>query len=230
MPYRWTSIPRFSSGVSATRSWVLFLASPNDIHNSEKLCNRFWSGSAILNAAPLYVSCNPIPTVEIFANSLTTHIKLKSFRSSFQFCWWEQSFWKNSTLVFSLLAAFYKFHWTSKVYATLTMGNRFLGVQISIIWVVFAVKTVTLLWQPAKAQDIARECHSSIVICCWNLLYSHYYSDYQRTSADLGNKHSTPDTWVVEAVYRCKNCICLCVWQRVGSCIIELKRVWNPHL
>ena len=37
-------------------------ASPNDIHNSEKLRNRFWSGSAILDAAPLYVSCkNPHP-------------------------------------------------------------------------------------------------------------------------------------------------------------------------
>ena len=36
-----------------------------------------------------------------------------------------------------------------KVYATLTMRNTFLGVQISIIWVVFTVKTVTLLWQPA---------------------------------------------------------------------------------
>ena len=33
------------------------------------------------------------------------------------------------------------------------MRNRFLGVQISIIWVVVAVKTVTLLWQPAKAED-----------------------------------------------------------------------------
>ena len=30
-------------------------------------------------------------------------------------------------------------------YATLTIGNGFLGEQISIIWVVFAVKTVTLL-------------------------------------------------------------------------------------
>ena len=29
--------------------------------------------------------------------------------------------------------------------ATLTMRNRFLGVQISLIWVVFAVKTVILL-------------------------------------------------------------------------------------
>ena len=35
----------------------LHLASPNDIHNSEKLRNPFLSGSAILNAAPLYVSC-----------------------------------------------------------------------------------------------------------------------------------------------------------------------------
>ena len=34
------------------------------------------------------------------------------------------------------------------------MGNRFLEVQISILWVVFAVKTVTLLWQPAKAQEL----------------------------------------------------------------------------
>ena len=70
-------------------------------------------------------------------------------------------FFLNSTFYFGVLAAFYKFHWTSNVYATLTMGNRFLGVQISIIWVVFAGKTVTLLWQPAKAQDIASECHSS---------------------------------------------------------------------
>ena len=38
------------------------LASPNNIHNSKKLRNRFWSGSAILIAAPLYVSCkNPHP-------------------------------------------------------------------------------------------------------------------------------------------------------------------------
>ena len=68
---------------------------------------------------------------------------------------------KKFYLCFGVLAAFYTFHWTSKVYATLTMKNRFLGVQISIIWVVFAVKIVTLLWQPAKAQDIGRECHPS---------------------------------------------------------------------
>ena len=38
------------------------VASPNDIHNSEKLRNRFWSGSAILIVASLYVSCkNPHP-------------------------------------------------------------------------------------------------------------------------------------------------------------------------
>ena len=34
------------------------------------------------------------------------------------------------------------------------MGNRFLGVQISIIWVVFAVKTVTLLWQQQKLRTL----------------------------------------------------------------------------
>ena len=65
-----------------------------------------------------------------------------------------------------VLADFYKFHWTSKVYATLTMRNRFLGVQISLIWVVFAVKTVTLLWQPVKSWDTARERLSSTAICC----------------------------------------------------------------
>jgi len=32
------------------------------------------------------------------------------------------------------------------------MKNRFLGVQILLIWVVFAIKTVTLLWQPVKAR------------------------------------------------------------------------------
>ena len=38
------------------------VASPNDIHNSEKLRNPFWSGSAILNAAALCVSYkNPHP-------------------------------------------------------------------------------------------------------------------------------------------------------------------------
>ena len=36
--------------------------------------------------------------------------------------------------VFSCLA---EFHWTSEVYATLIMRIRFLGVQISLIWVVF---------------------------------------------------------------------------------------------
>ena len=162
---------------------------------------------------------------------------------------------KKLYLFFGVLAAFYKFHWTSKFYAALIyillpdtflhhkcihcvcllfrhgvhdMGNRFLGVQISIISVVFAVKTVTILWQPAKAQDIPREFHSSTVICCWNLLSSHY--DYQRTSAGLENKHSTPDTWLVEAVYRHKNCLCLCVWQGVCSCTIDLKRVWLSQL
>ena len=52
-----------------------------------------------------------------------------------------------------VLADFYKFHWTFKVYATLTMRNRFLGVQFSLIWVVFAIKLVTLLWQPVKSHQ-----------------------------------------------------------------------------
>ena len=40
----------------------LLQASPNDIHSSEKLRNRFCSRSAILKAAPLYMSCkNPYP-------------------------------------------------------------------------------------------------------------------------------------------------------------------------
>jgi len=86
-------------------------------------------------------------------------------------------------------------------------------VKISLIWVVFATKTVTLLWQPVKSWDIARERLSSTAICCWNLLNSHY--DYQRASADLKNKQSTPDTQVVEVVYWHKNCICLWVWQWV---------------
>ena len=37
------------------------------------------------------------------------------------------------------------------------MRIRFLGVQISLIWVVFAVKTGTLLWQPVKRWDITTE-------------------------------------------------------------------------
>ena len=54
--------------------------------------------------------------------------------------------------LFGVLAAFYKFHCSCKVHvcATLIMGNRFLGVQISIIWVVVAFKTGTLMWQPAQ--------------------------------------------------------------------------------
>ena len=56
-------------------------------------------------------------------------------------------------------------------YVICNRGNRFLGMQISIIWVVFAVKTVTLLWRPANVQDITRECHSSTVICCFILIY-----------------------------------------------------------
>ena len=52
----------------------------------------------------------PAPTIEISANSLATHIKLKRFRSSFQFCWYEQPF-KKKTLFFW---CFSRFLWTSK--------------------------------------------------------------------------------------------------------------------
>ena len=125
----------------------------------------------------------PAPTVEISANSLTTHIKLKHFRS------------------------FYKFYWTSKLYATLIMGNRFLRVLISIIWVVFTVKTVTLLWQPANAQDIARECHSSGFMQTFVAeTYFIFIMITKGPQLDLEtNILLLADTWVVEAVYRHKN-------------------------
>ena len=50
----------------------LVVASPNDIHYIEKLRNGFWTGSAILNAAPLYVRTlqELAFTVEISTNSL----------------------------------------------------------------------------------------------------------------------------------------------------------------
>ena len=81
----------------------------------------------------------PAPTVEISANSLTTHIKLKGFRSFF-------SFLLVRTTFFCVLAPFYKFHWASKVYIYLMQpcfGNRFLHfleVQILINWVVFGAR------------------------------------------------------------------------------------------
>ena len=145
--------------------WIQ-VVSLNDFHNSEKLHNAFLSRSAILNAVLLYM------------NRKNVHLQSKFQPIALQ---------RKSLLFFSILLVrtvifftfcgilatfFYKFHWTSKVYATLIMGNRILGVQTSIKWVVFAVKTVVLLWQTAKAQYIASECHSSTVICCRNLLYS----------------------------------------------------------
>ena len=55
------SVPGFTNTrLAVAMDSAKLLASPNDIHNSEKLHNPFWSGSAILNAAPLYVPCkNP---------------------------------------------------------------------------------------------------------------------------------------------------------------------------
>ena len=121
-------------------------------------------------------------------------------------------------LFFGVLAAFYKFHWISKAYATLTMGNRFLGVQISIIWVVFAVKSHTAV----ATTKISGHCKRV------SLQYSHLLRKLITKGPQLSWKqtfYSCMITCVVEAVYQHKNCICLCVWQRVCSCIIELKRV-----
>jgi len=41
----------------------------------------------VSNVTPLYVPC--ASKVEISANRLTMHIKLKHFRSAFQFCWYK---------------------------------------------------------------------------------------------------------------------------------------------
>ena len=119
---------------------LLQVASPNNIHYSKKLRNYS------LNEAPLYVPCK------------NSHPRSKSLPIALQ----RISNW--SALVHHFSSAgknipfkdFYKISLDLKVYATFTMRNRFLGVQISLTWVVFAVKTVILLWQPVKSWDIAR--------------------------------------------------------------------------
>ena len=58
-------------------------------------------------------------------NSLTTHIKLKGFHSTFSSAGKNIPF-KNFLPVFSSFSWFLQFHWTSKVCANLTMRNRFL--------------------------------------------------------------------------------------------------------
>ena len=73
------------------------------------------------------------------------------------------------------------------------MGNRLLGVQISIIWVVFAVKQShycgnqqklrTLQESFTPVQSFAAETYFILIMIT------------------LENKHSTLDTWLVEAVY-----------------------------
>ena len=70
---------------------------------------------------------------------------MKRFRSSFSVLLVRTILLKMFYQYSRVLADFYKFHWISEVYA------RFLGVQILLIWVVFAVKTVTLLGQPVKS-------------------------------------------------------------------------------
>ena len=112
-------------------NWMFIVASPNDIHYIEKLRNGFWSGSAILNAAPLYVPSKKLAfTVEISTNSLTTHIKLKRFCSSFSILLVRTFLLKNFYLYSRVLADFYKFHWTSKYMQPLpweigSLGCRF---------------------------------------------------------------------------------------------------------
>ena len=97
------------------------------------------------------------------------HIKLKCFRSSIHPAGKNDHFF----FKFYLFWRFSHFLQTSKVYGIVTMGSKFLGVQILIIWVVFAVKTVTLLWQLAKAQDIASVTPIQLFAAAINLLYSH---------------------------------------------------------
>ena len=124
------SILRYAESPRGFTEIKQVITSPNDIHNSEKLRNRFWSGSAILIAAPLYVSCkNPHPQSKF--RPIAYQIEALSFFFSSLLV--RTIILKKIIPVFGVLAAFYKFHWTSKLYAALIMGNRFLGVQISII-------------------------------------------------------------------------------------------------
>ena len=114
----------------------MLVASLNDIHCSEKLRYHFWSRSECGT-----VECvlqKPASTVKISANSLTTHIKSKRFRSSFQFCWQEHPFLKKNSLYSRVLADFYKFHLTFKVlnmqplpWEIGSLGCRFLGFILS---------------------------------------------------------------------------------------------------
>ena len=77
-------------------------------------------------------SPHPIDLVRKYFNLAcqNSHSELKRFSSSFQFCWWEHSFLKIFYLYPCNLADFYKFHWTSKVYATLAMIGYYCGSQI----------------------------------------------------------------------------------------------------
>ena len=111
---------------------LLRVASPNDIHNSENFFNCFCSEIVTLNAAPLYVSCKNQHPLSKF---LPIALQRISSRGNFPFLFWP---------IFTISLDF-------KLYAILTMKNRFLWVQILVTWVVFAVKAVTLLWQPTKS-------------------------------------------------------------------------------
>ena len=72
--------------------------------------------------------------------------------------------------------------------------------QIPLVWVVFAVKTVTLLWQPVTSWDIARKRLSPVQqfvaeACLIPIMIN------KGPQLISKNKHSTADTQVVEAVY-----------------------------
>ena len=80
-------------------------------------------------AAPLYVSCkNPHTQSKFWL------IALQRTSNCSAFVLLINSAGKNDQIlpVFGVLAVFYKFHWTSKLYAALIMGNRFLGVHIQL--------------------------------------------------------------------------------------------------
>ena len=97
-------------------------------HYSKKFRNRFWSGSAISKAAPLYVPCKnahsqlksrPIALQRISNWSAFVHL-FSSAGKSIPF----------NYLYSRVLADLYKFHLTSKVYATLTMRKGSLGCKL----------------------------------------------------------------------------------------------------
>ena len=73
-------------------------------------------------------------------------------------------------------------------------------------------------------QDIARKCHSMQYSHLLLKLYSHY--DYQRTSAGLGSKHSTPDTLKCRLWWPCMLVTPVC---RFGNSLVATLRFINQN-